>query len=544
MDSRLLVVGLVPVTVLIYLLINRSITDKLSTDKAKQMGCSPPKVLHHRVPWGLDLIYELFRADQNKVLPEYLKERFARAGAATYSYEFLNRTTIFTIDPENLQAVLSSQFQDFSLGITRRANFSPFLGHGVFTEDGEDWERSRSMLRPHFSRSQISDLRLEEVHVQHMIKALRLNSSGWTAQVDLQPLFFRLTLDSSTEFLFGKSVDSQSASLDRDVAEPFKGYVSSEERFGKAFDTCSKWLANRARMNEAYWLLDGKEFRTSCKETHQYVDNLVGAAIVEGLENKANKTKNTFLDSLLEQTSDRVKIRSELINILLAGRDTTAGLLGWLFHVLARHPETYSKLRNLILEDFGSYDHPKEITLTRLRDCHYLRYCLNETLRLYPPVPANTRQAVKDTTLPRGGGPDGMGKVFVRKDQQVNYTVYALHRRKDLWGSDADEFKPERWIGRKFGWEYLPFNGGPRVCLGRKSHFYNSESLYRTQADCVWMHSEQFALTEVSYVTVRLMQRFDNMKNEGPELLVKHNLSLNSSPYPGVNVVLHAATSR
>ena len=131
----------------------------------KKMGCQPPKVLQHCVPFGLDLIYELFRADRDKVLPEYLKERFARAGAAIYSYEILNRTTIFTIDPENLQAILSTQFQGFSLGITRRANFSPFLGHGIFTEDGEEWERSHSMLRPHFSRTQISDLRLEEVHV-------------------------------------------------------------------------------------------------------------------------------------------------------------------------------------------------------------------------------------------------------------------------------------------------------------------------------------------------------------------------------------------
>ena len=356
----------------------------------------------------------------------------------------------------------------------------PFLGHGIFTEDGEDWERSRSMLRPHFLRSQVSDLSLEEVHVQHMIKALRLNSSGWTAQVDLQPLFLRLTLDSATEFLFGKSVNSQSASLDRDVAKPSNENVSGEVRFGKVFDTCSKWLANRARMNELYWLVDGNEFRASCKETHQYVDNLVDVAIVEGLANEANKTKKTFLDSLLEQTSDRVKVRSELINMLLAGRDTTAGLLGWLFHVLVRDPETYLKFRNLILQEFGSYDHPKEITFAKLKDCQYLQYCLNETLRLYPPVPANTRQAIKDTTLPRGGGLDGMGKVFVRKDQQVNYTVYALHRRRDLWGPDANEFKPERWIGRKSGWEYLPFNGGPRHCLGRKFHLRFLESPSRT----------------------------------------------------------------
>lgn len=96
------------------------------------------------------------------------------------------------------------------------------------------------MLRPHFSRTQISDLRLEEVQVQHMIDALGLNSSGWTAQVDLQPLSFRLTLDSATKFLFGKSVNSQLASLDNDIARSSTGKVSREVRFGKAFDTCSK----------------------------------------------------------------------------------------------------------------------------------------------------------------------------------------------------------------------------------------------------------------------------------------------------------------
>lgn len=152
------------------------------------------------------------------------------------------------------------------------------------------------------------------------------------------------------------------------------------------------------------------------------------------------------------------------------------------------------------------------------------------------------RQTLKDTTLPRGGGPDGKSKVFVRKDQQVNYTVYALHRMKDLWGSDEDEFKPERWMGRKLCWEYLPFNGGPRVCLGREFHLSKLKPLGPIQANYACMHSEQFAMTEVSDVTVRLMQRFDKLKSEGPNLVAKHNLSLNSSRCPGENVVLHVAT--
>jgi len=145
MVSQLLLAFILPVTVVIYITIKRRFTDYQNAEKAKRFGCKPPKILVHRLPFAVDLIYELFRADRDKVLPEYLRERFHRAGALTYSYLFLNQTTIFTIDPKDLQAILSTQFKDFSLGATRRANFSPFLGHGIFTEDGEDWERSRAM---------------------------------------------------------------------------------------------------------------------------------------------------------------------------------------------------------------------------------------------------------------------------------------------------------------------------------------------------------------------------------------------------------------
>ncbi len=110
------------------------------------------------------------------------------------------------------------------------------------------------------------------------------------------------------------------------------------------------------------------------------------------------------------------------------------------------------------------------MTSPKLKGCQYLQFCLNEALRLNPPIPVNYRRATRDTTLPCGGGPDGTGKIFVRKDQQVDYSVYVLHRRKDIWGEDAEEFNPERWSrGRLNGWEYLPFNRGPRICLGRES---------------------------------------------------------------------------
>ena len=97
-------------------------------------------------------------------------------------------------------------------------------------------------------------------------------------------------------------------------------------------------------------------------------------------------------------------------------------------------------------------------------------------LRLYPSVTVNSRSALKTTTLPVGGGPDGLSPVLVRKGEAVGYSPYVMHRRQDIYGEDAGEFRPSRWDPdtkegpnlKGIGWAYLPFNGGPRICPGRK----------------------------------------------------------------------------
>lgn len=97
-------------------------------------------------------------------------------------------------------------------------------------------------------------------------------------------------------------------------------------------------------------------------------------------------------------------------------------------------------------------------------------------LRLYPSVPVNAREALKTTTLPVGGGPDGQSPVLIREGEGIGYNVYSMHRSEKIYGPDAAQFRPSRWqqgepnsveLG-KVGWGYLPFNGGPRACLGRK----------------------------------------------------------------------------
>ncbi|KAJ5118420.1 hypothetical protein N7526_010057 [Penicillium atrosanguineum] len=249
-----------------------------------------------------------------------------------------------------------------------------------------------------------------------------------------------------------------------------KSAVRSAQGFADAFTTAQDYLAARSRAQGLYWLVNPKKFREANSQVHEVVDHYVNVA----LESKRNPDKKQddryiFLQALAADTDDPKMLRDNMLNILLAGRDTTASLLSSTFFYLSRHPAVFTRLRREIVEAFGDSKTSIEITQTKLKDIQYLRYVLNEVLRLQPPVPVNFRVATKDTSLPVGGGPDNRSPVYVRKGQMVAYNVFAMHRRTDLWGPDARSFRPERWEeNAKHGWEYLPFNGGPRICLGRE----------------------------------------------------------------------------
>lgn len=99
---------------------------------------------------------------------------------------------------------------------------TPVFGHGIFNQDGKGWERSRALVRPNFTRQQVADLDMFEEHVGHLIDSIPRDGSA----VDLQDLFFALTIDSATEFLFGKSTNTLAPGLDTKSGSEFvKAFV-------------------------------------------------------------------------------------------------------------------------------------------------------------------------------------------------------------------------------------------------------------------------------------------------------------------------------
>ncbi|KAK2613284.1 hypothetical protein N8I77_000206 [Diaporthe amygdali] len=514
---------LLSVSYVVFRVLNYVVEARGRATKARELGCKEPPFEKTYLPFGIDKVRTALQVEKTKLFPEWVKERSDAIGATTWKLSVLGQTNIMTTDPKNIQTILATNFGTFDLGPQRAGMFWPMLGNGIFTQSAKEWKHSRELMRPQFTRDQVGDLELEEQHLQNMMSALhdRLQPDGWTNLVDLQVLFFRLTLDSATEFLLGESADSQL----QNIPGYSKKLNSAEDihniDFAFHFDRGQAGLATRAHFGPLYWAYSPAPFRESIRQCNMFMDHYVKRALNKELREKSaeqgGKPKYVFLDALAEQTQDPIELRSQLMHILLAGRDTTASMLGWLFHLLARDPARYKKLRDVVLEEFGTFSRPKEITFARLKSCQYLQQCNNETLRLYPVVPINSRWAYKDTVLPTGGGPNGTDPVFVPKNTAVDYSVYVMQRRKDIWGPDADEFRPERWEGRKVGWEFLPFNGGPRICLG-----------------------QQFALTESSYVTVRLLQRFDAIENLDKDP-VTQNLTLTTCSGNGVKVRMHAA---
>lgn len=490
--------------------------------KARELGCANVPMYPCSDPFGIGNLKASLAADKAKALPALAEQRvqtisdIENRNVTTFIIRNLGRDLYFTVDPKNIQAVLATQFKDFELGEIRRRSVHPLLGTGIFTADGEEWSRSRGLLRPQFTREQVSQLELEESHIQKAMQALPVAANGWTAATDIQSIFFRLTIDSATEFLFGESVESQLGAI--------QGLKRIEDSFAGYFDN-SQWVcAQRSRFERLAFIVNNKETRHSDQQVHAFVDKVVDRALKAAKNEKtapadAEKSGHyVFLNALVEVTQDPIELRSQLLNILLAGRDTTASLLSWTFLMLARNPEIFRKLRETIIETFGTYSNPQNLTFTALKNCQYLQYVMNESLRLYPVVPFNRRQAARDTTLPRGGGPDGESPVYLKKGNAVVYSVHVMHRRKDLWGEDAEEFKPERWSNRKAGWEYIPFNGGPRICIG-----------------------QQFALTEAGYVIARLLQRFDQIEDVNPDQKPRWSMTLTAAPADLVTVRMHEA---
>lgn len=328
-------------------------------------GCLAGRTYPHLDPYiGLGLVRRVVDAYNAKRVLQLWQDLQTEIGHTFHFWVFGERNLV-TDEPENVKAILSTEFASFDHGPNRHHAYAPLLGDGIFAVDGARWRDSRALLRPNFAKSQICDVDLFERHFGNFLRALPANN----VPVDLQEMFKRLSMDIITEMLFGSSTGT----LTRKDGDDLNAFSSGCEYSQKVV-----WRKIAFGWKAKLWP-DSKD-RRSRQILHDTVDQYVQQWVPQE-QRRSDKKKRAgsdqsryvFLEHLAERTQDPKVLRDQLLSTLLGGRDTTSTLLSNLFWILARSPSMWCKLR----EEANSPD-LQLLNRESLKKASFARQCLQE----------------------------------------------------------------------------------------------------------------------------------------------------------------------
>ena len=281
---------------------------------ARQYGCKP---VISRVPYNWPLALDLLKRQYDVLFSEHtfelLTEYFEIAG--TVKIEFFGVAGYFTTDPENIEAILSTRFDDWALGSRRLATY-PLLGEGIFSQDGPAWKRSRELIRRLFARIQKLTPQVFTPHVDGLVSAAG-NIAAPGEVVDLKPFLFEYTLNTTTDLLFGEPHSSLSKK-ERDAVR-------------ENYDFAAFGVGIRLRLADLAWFYNPARFRVACKDIRAWASSFADKALRYKYEvgTEEASEKYPFIIDIWEEMQDKDLVRDQLLNILVAGRDSTADLLCW-----------------------------------------------------------------------------------------------------------------------------------------------------------------------------------------------------------------------
>ncbi|MET3942636.1 cytochrome P450/NADPH-cytochrome P450 reductase [Paenibacillus sp. PvP094] len=365
------------------------------------------------------------------------------------------------------------------------AKVRAFAGDGLFTSwtDEPNWKKAHNVLLPSFSQRAMQGYhnKMIDLAVQLVQKWSRLNPDE---TVNVPDDMTRLTLDTIGLCGFNYRFNS----FYREEPHPF---ITSMVR---ALDESMSSL-QRLRLQDKLMISKKKQFEQDIRSMFALVDHII-AERKEQPQEGADDLLSYMLtgkDPETGETLDDENIRYQIITFLIAGHETTSGLLSFAIYYLMKNPDKLAKAQaeaDQILKD-------PVPTYNQVRSLKYIRMALNEALRLWPTAPAFSLYAKEDTVL--------AGEYPLKKGDSVSVLIPKLHRDRDAWGDDVEEFRPERFEDpSKVPHDaYKPFGNGQRACIG-----------------------QQFALQEATLVLGMVLKHFDFIDHTDYQLKVKETLTL------------------
>ncbi|MEC5231029.1 bifunctional P-450/NADPH--P450 reductase [Bacillus inaquosorum] len=360
-----------------------------------------------------------------------------------------------------------------------------FSGDGLFTSwtHEPNWRKAHNILMPTFSQQAMKDYheKMVDIAVQLIQKWARLNPNE---AVDVPGDMTRLTLDTIGLCGFNYRFNSYY----RETPHPF---ISSMVR---ALDEAMHQM-QRLDFQDKLMVRTKRQFHHDIQTMFSLVDSIIAERRSNGDQDEKDLLARMLNveDPETGEKLDDENIRFQIITFLIAGHETTSGLLSFAIYYLLKHPDklkkAYEEVDRVLTDAAPTYKQVLELT--------YIRMILNESLRLWPTAPAFSLYPKEDTVIG--------GKYPITTKDRISVLIPQLHRDRDAWGEDAEEFRPERFEHQDQvpHHAYKPFGNGQRACIGM-----------------------QFALHEATLVLGMVLKYFTLIDHENYELDIKQTLTL------------------
>jgi cytochrome P450 len=395
------------------------------------MALVPPRIAAPQNPPGRLAFIARFVRNPLAVVPRRAyEEDFVRLPGAPIAW---------VTGPQLIRTVLLEEREKYEKRAQIRL-LAPLLGKGILTSEGADWKWQRQAAAPMFRPQEL------EPFVPRFVRAAKALAAEWR-DGEVRPIERDMTRV-TFEVIAATLLPSADAAMPRAI-----------ESSTGVFQRGGAWAQLFAVANAPRWL--PQPGRRAMGGAIRALRNAVHAVIAE--RRALGAERDDLLARLMRardpetgQAMNDEQLVDNLLTFYLAGHETTAKALTWTAYLLARSPDWAARLEAEIESVTGG----AEVTAAHVARLAQVQQVVKESMRLYPPVPLMTRQAVEDTTL---------GGERVRAGTSIVMPIYAIHRHAKRW-SEPDAFEPERFApGREEAiprFQYLPFGAGPRICIG------------------------------------------------------------------------------
>ncbi|WP_304189585.1 cytochrome P450 [Phenylobacterium aquaticum] len=399
-------------------------------------------------------------------------------------------TWVFVSDPEGVKRVLLDNVANYPKTLMERRFFQAAFGDGLLSSEGETWRAHRRTMAPAFAPPSVA------AYGPVMAAAAQTFTDHWAGlpagtEVDVAREMSDLTLE-----IIGLTMFSAGGAVSARGVETALTRVMATLTFNPLFLVPG---------------LSGLMFKTLSRKVRAIfaeLDAAIAAMIAEreALGDAAPKDLLARLiaarDSETGAKMTAAEVRDEVVTIFLAGHETTAAAMAWVWYVLSQHPAVEARLHEELDRVLGG----RTPTVADLPNLTYARMVLDETMRLYPPAPGTSSRLAVEA--------DEICGVKIPKGANVAVVPWIIHRHRDLWDR-PERFDPERFAPgtERPRFAYVPFSGGPRVCIGA-----------------------QFAVAEALLILATVAQRFHLELKPGHRVAIHHRVTMR--PAGGLPMIL------